>query len=221
MAGDRSMEEMEKDLEELFESHPVAAARESGVHTTEEGKATSVTDALLQKILVGDEPVKVDVSKLLSATWRMQVDDLRTVVTTAIVSRLQTLEQFDKLRRAYDENQELLTKSQEELAECKAKYIALEKVVHANNSTLTMSMSSLSSTAWTPAKIKLELPTSAERMTLAGTAEDTKEDRDAPQQDISGRRTTLAPGDQEVFDRNFQSCQETQQILAELTGGVS
>ena len=158
MAGDSDIEEMEKDLEALFESHPVAAARESGVHTTEEGKATSATDALLQKILVGDEPVKVDVRKLLSATWRMEADDLRTVVTTAIMSRLQTLERFDKLRRAYDENQELLAKSQEELAECKAKYIALEKVVHANNSTLTMSMSSPSSTVWTPAKMTLESP---------------------------------------------------------------
>ena len=38
---------------------------------------------------------------------------------------------------------------------------------------------------------------------------------------MSGRRTTLAPGDQAAFDRNFQSCQETQRILAELTGGVS
>ena len=224
MAGDRNIEEMEKDFEEIFESHPVAAARESGVHTTEEGKATSATDALLRKILVGDEPVKVDVSKtgeLLSATWKMHADDLRQLVTTAIVSRLKTIEHFDKLQRAYDENQKLLTKSQEELAECKAKYMALEKAVHANDSTLTMSMSSPYSTAWTPAKIKLESPTSAERKTLAGTAEDTKEDQDAPLQDMRGRRTTLAPGDQAVFVRNLQSYQETQKILAELTGGVS
>ena len=55
------------------------------MHTAEECKAAPETDDLLQKTIVGDEPVKIDVSKtgeLPSATWRMQADDLRTLVTT-------------------------------------------------------------------------------------------------------------------------------------------
>ena len=224
MAEDKSLEELEKelteDLHEILERRPIAAARESGVHTAEEGKAVPDSDALLKKILVGDEPVTIDVTKtgeILSATWKMQADDLRQLVTTAIASRLRTIEHSDKLQRAYDETQKLLAKSQEELAEYKAKYIALEAAVHADGSTLTMSMSSSDSTAWTPTKIKLESPASAER-----TAEGTKGDQDdAPRQDMSGRRTTLAPGDQAIFDRNFQSYQETQKFLRELTGGAS
>ena len=77
MDGDKSIEElgkeMEKDLEDIFKSSPVKAARESDVHATEEGKAVPETDALLRKMIVRDEPVKVDVNKtgkLVSATWR-------------------------------------------------------------------------------------------------------------------------------------------------------
>ena len=44
MARNGSLEDMEKDLEEMFHSSPIAAARESGVHNlTEVGTAASPT----------------------------------------------------------------------------------------------------------------------------------------------------------------------------------
>ena len=72
---------------EMVEESPAkpAAARESAVHHP----TGESTDALLQKILVRDEPIKVDKDEkavLVGSTWRMGEEGLQTFVIEAIIS---------------------------------------------------------------------------------------------------------------------------------------